>query len=219
MASLGAGCSRARKVGGLVSDGWLVLDCARRHAGTGRMARRREHTITGLPVASGAIGRILWAYALRRAGSKWPTPTAVAGVRRRLVAWFLAVGSSRIAAGVTRGPAAWRAVADAASSGTSGRDLWAYGLRRAGLEWPTRAEGARAQGRPTVWFRTVGSSRIADGVTRGPAVERAGVGAISSAAVRPCSGCPCSGCPCSGCPCSGRPCSGRTRCGGQNRKA
>ena len=47
MASLGAGCSRARKIGGLVSDGWLVLDCARRHAGTGRMARRREHTIIG----------------------------------------------------------------------------------------------------------------------------------------------------------------------------
>ena len=92
-------------------------------------------------------------------------------------------GRGRMADGVRRGPVARRT--NAASSSASGRGLWVYGLRRAGSKWTTWVQVAGARGRSMIWFPTVGSSRIADSVTRGPSAWRADVGAISSAARGP----------------------------------
>jgi len=134
--------------------------------GPGRIAnglRRRPVGRRAASAPSGACGCVLWAYGLRRAVSTHPTGAQVARAWRRSMAWRAMPGAGRIADGVRRRPAARRA--KTASSGASGRILWAYGLRRAGSQWPTRARVAPARGRSMVRFATVGSSRIADGVT------------------------------------------------------
>ena len=132
-------------------------------------------------LVSRSSGRpILWAYALRRGGLKWPTWERVARARGRSVVWFLTVGSSGIADGVACGTAALRAAAGAASSDASGRGLWAYGFRQGESEYRIWTRIGRAPGRSMVWFLTVGSSRIADGVTCGTAALRAGADAASS---------------------------------------
>jgi hypothetical protein len=114
-----------------------------------------------------------------------PFRAATTHARGRRTVWLPRVGSSRIADEVVRGPVAWRASATRHRRLPVGAFLWACGLRRGESKWAIWAAPAHARGRRMVWFPTAGSSRIADGVTRGPSAWRTDVGAISSAAGGP----------------------------------
>ena len=117
---------------------------------------------------------VLWAYGLRRAGSKWPTWAWVARVPGRSVVWFPTVGSSRIAEAVARETSAWRTGGDAALSGASGRILWEYGLRRRGSKSLTGELAAGARGwrmAPGCWHCRTSGGAVVPAASRRPALR------------------------------------------------